>query len=255
MKTKLIVALATYYPLIAFSAETDTFKLISGIHYSTGKYGQKDSTDITSIPFIGKYEHDKFTFKASIPWLRIVGNGSVTGNDNLVVSNKTTSTRTTQSGFGDIVTSVSYAAIELPSSQFLLETTAKIKFGTASYRHGLGTGENDYTLQTDAYKTFEKATLMGSIGYKVLGDPDYIDLNNVWYGSLGVAYKFNTANSAGFYIDLRQATSDSGTNLREYTVYHSYKINTTYNLQSYLVHGDTQSSTDWGGGIMLGYRW
>ncbi|MGZ8271217.1 MAG: hypothetical protein ACXW1T_08415, partial [Methylophilus sp.] len=107
MKRKLIVALVTYYPLIAISADTDNFKLITGIHYSTGKYGQKNSTDITSIPLIGKYEHDKFTFKASVPWLRIVGNGNVTGNDNLVVSNKTTSTRTAQSGFGDIVTSLS----------------------------------------------------------------------------------------------------------------------------------------------------
>jgi hypothetical protein len=255
MKKKLIVILAVYHPLIAFSADTDTFKFISGIHYSTGKYGQKNSTDITSIPFIAKYEHDKFTYKVSVPWLRIVGNGNVTGSDNLVVSNKTTATRTSESGFGDVVTSVSYSAIELPRSKFLLETTAKIKFGTASYSRGLGTGENDYTLQTDAYKTFDKATLMGTIGYKVLGDPNNINLNNVWYGSLGLAYKFNTENSAGAYLDLRQATSNTSTNLREYTVYHSYKINSNYKLQSYLIHGDTRSSTDWGGGMMLGYSW
>jgi hypothetical protein len=255
MKKQIIIFLASVYPCIAMSADTDSFKIITGINYSTGKYGQKTSTDITSIPFIGKYEHNNFTFKVSVPWLKIVGDGSVTGGDGLVIANNNTSKRTSESGLGDIVTSISYSAIELPSDKFLLETTAKIKFGTASSKRGLGTGENDYTLQADAYKTLDKATLMATLGYKVLGDPDYINLNNVWFGSLGVAYKFNQKNSVGAYIDLRQATSNSSTNLREYTIYHFYKINPNYNLQSYLTHGDTRSSTDWGGGILLGYRW
>ncbi len=255
MKKKLTILLVSIYPSIAISADTDNFKIITGVNYSTGKYGQQSSTDITSIPFIGKYEHNKFTFKVSVPWLKIVGDGNVTGSDGIVIANNNATKRTSESGLGDIVTSVSYSAIELPSSQFLLETTAKVKFGTASYSRGLGTGENDYTLQVDAYKTFEKTTLMTTLGYKVLGDPSYTNLNNVWFGSLGIAYKFNNRNSAGAYLDLRQATSNNSTNLREYTVYHSYKINSNYNLQSYLMHGDTRSSTDWGGGILLGYRW
>jgi hypothetical protein len=236
-------------------AEDGIFKLTSGVDYSTGKYGQQESTDITCIPFTGKYEVDRWTLKLTVPWIKIVGNGVVTGNDALLVSNNNSSRRTSESGLGDVVSGVTYTAIESAENGFILDTTGKIKFGTASYQRGLGTGENDYTVQIDAYKIIEKFTLMGTLGYKKLGDPDNYDLYNVWFGSLGVNYKFDDKNSGGTFVDLRQRASEYGTNLREYTVYYSHKFNQTYKLQTYLSHGDTRSSADWGGGIMLGYTW
>lgn len=248
-----ILALISFtFPAIA---DEGKLKLTTGIDYSTGKYGQQTSTDITSIPLVGKYESDRWTFKLSVPWIKIVGPGAVTGNDALLVSNNTNTRRTSESGLGDIVTSISYTAIESVENKFILETTGKIKFGTASYQRGLGTGENDYTAQLDAYKILNHFTLMGTLGYKKLGDPQNIDLYNVWFGSVGMQYKIDDKNSAGAYMDLRQRSSAYGTNLREYTVYLSHKLNPSYKLQTYLTHGDTRSSADWGGGIMLGYSW
>jgi len=238
------------------SADTGAFSFTTGVDYSSGKYGQKESTDITCIPFTGKYEQDKLTLKLTIPWIQIVGSGAVTGGvNNLIVLGNANTTRTRESGLGDIITSATYSIIESPANKFVLDLTGKIKFGTASTRRGLGTGENDYTLQTDVYKTFDQVTLLGTLGYRVLGDPNYIDLNNVWFTSIGAAYKFDTTNSAGAYVDLRQRTSDSGASLREYTVYYAHKFNQQYKLQTYLVTGDTRSSADWGGGLLLGYSW
>ena len=238
------------------SAETGAFGFTTGVDYSSGKYGQTDTTDIVCIPLTGKYELDKLTLKLTIPWIQITGTGVVTGGDNnFVVLGKPTMMRTRESGLGDVVASATYSIVESAANKFVLDVTGKVKFGTASYRRGLGTGENDYTLETDAYKTFEQATLFASLGYRVMGDPANFKLNNVWFGSLGAVYKFDADNSAGAYVDLRQATSDSGTGLREYSAYYVHKFNPHYKLQSYLVHGDTRSSADWGGGLMLGYSW
>ena len=238
------------------SAETGAFSFTTGVDYSTGKYGQADTTDITCVPFTTKYEQDKLTLKLTVPWIQIVGTGTVTGgSNNTIVLGKRNTVRTRESGLGDIIGGATYSVVESVANKFVLDVTGKVKFGTASASRGLGTGENDYTLETDAYKTFEQATLFASLGYRVMGEPAHFKLNNVWFGSLGAAYKFDADNSAGAYVDLRQATSDSGTGLREYTVYYGHKFNPHYKLQSYLVHGDTRSSADWGSGLMLGYSW
>jgi hypothetical protein len=251
---RILVFAFSLFASMTSSADTGAFSFTTGVDYSSGKYGQADTTDITCIPFTGKYEIDRLTFKLTVPWIQIVGTGAVTGGDNnIIVLGKSSIARTRQSGLGDIITSATYSIIESPENKFLLDLTGKVKLGTASYTKGLGTGQNDYTAQADAYKTFNKTTLFGTLGYRVLGDPEYINLNNVWFASLGAAYKFDISNSAGAYIDLRQATSDAGTNLREYTVYYVHKFNPQYKLQTYLVHGDTRSSADWGGGLMIGY--
>ena len=252
----IVVAVLLSLVSITSSAESGAFSFTTGVDYSSGKYGQADSTDITCIPFTGKYTSDRLTLKLTVPWIQIVGTGAVTGgNNNQVVLGNASKVRTSESGLGDIITSATYSVVESPTYKFVLDVTGKVKFGTASFSRGLGTGENDYTLEADAYKTFEQVTLMGTLGYRVLGDPAQINLNNVWFTSLGAGYKFDSANSAGAYVDLRQATSAAGTNLREYTVYYVHKFNQQYKLQTYLVYGDTRSSADWGGGVMMGYSW
>jgi len=40
--------------------------------------------------------------------------------------------------------------------------------------------------------------------------------------------------------------------LRELTIFATHKFNERYKLQSYLTHGYSDSSADWGGGVMLG---
>ena len=253
---KIVVPALMLFVSISSSAETATYSFTTGLDYSSGKYGQTDTTDITCIPFTGKVEFDRTTLKLTVPWIQIVGSGAVTGGaNNQIVLGSSKGVRTRESGLGDIVTSATYSLIESSEYQFVLDITGKVKFGTASYTKGLGTGENDYTIETDAYKTFNKLTLLGTIGYRALGDPAQINLNNVWFTSLGAGYKIDASNSAGAYVDLRQATSTTGTNLREYTAYYVHKFNSQYKLQSYLVYGDTRSSADWGGGLMLGYSW
>lgn len=229
------------------------FSLTSGVDYSTGKYGQSESTDITYIPFMAKYENDDTTLKLTVPWLTIRGPGDVVGGDVPVVLGKSIRPITTQSGLGDIVFSATRTIAHFgDTNPLILDITGKVKFATASVSKGLGTGENDYSVALDAYKPINTSiTAFGDVGYKVMGDPSGINLNNVWFGTAGLSYKINPSSSAGFMVDARQPTQNTSDPLRELTVFLSHKFNTHYKLQSYITHGYSDASTDWGGGVML----
>ena len=232
-----------------------TFSLTSGIDYSTGKYGQTDSTEITYIPFVAKYETDNSTLKLTVPWVKITGPGDVVGGNAPVVIGTSNRPVTTQEGLGDIVVSATHTIAQFSESNPLIfDLTGKVKFATASSSKSLGTGKNDYTIALDGYKSVNKNfTLFGGVGYKFMGDPAGINLNNVWFSSAGLSYKLNPSSSAGFMVDTRQASSNTSTSLRELTVFLSHKFNTNYKLQSYITHGYSDASTDWGGGVMLGW--
>ena len=119
------------------SAETGAFSFTTGVDYSTGKYGQADTTDITCVPFTTKYEQDKLTLKLTVPWIQIVGTGTVTGgSNNTIVLGKRNTVRTRESGLGDIIGGATYSVVESVANKFVLDVTGKVKFGTASASRG-----------------------------------------------------------------------------------------------------------------------
>jgi hypothetical protein len=249
----LFVYAISFLPLSSYAE--GKFSLTSGVDYSTGKYGQSQSTDITYIPFIAKYDTGDTTLKLTVPWVKITGPGDVVGGNAPILIGSSNRPVTTESGLGDVVFSVTHTIVQFgESNPLLLDLTGKVKFATASSSKGIGTGENDYTAELDGYKTINKSTtLFGDIGYKKLGDPTGVNLNNVWYGSAGFAYKFNPATSMGMMTDIRQATMNTSQPLRELTVFLTHKFNANYKLQSYLTSGNTDASSDLGGGLMLGW--
>lgn len=189
-----------------------------------------------------------------MPWLTIDGPGAVSA-DSRIITGTSGTRRTRESGLGDIVVGTTYSALQLNEQKLYLDLGAKVKLPTASESKGLGTGKSDYTVTADLYKTLDRITLLGTVGYKVLGDPSGVSLNNVWFTTIGAVYKINDQNNLGATLDLRQATTSSNTGLREYTVFYSHKFDSRYKLQTYMVAGDTTSSVDFGAGAMLAISW
>ena len=255
MNKNLLLALGLLINSGAVVADQGTYSYSTGIDYSSGKYGQAEDTNITYIPLTGKYEKDKLTLKLTVPYLRIDGPGGVTPDSRIVVNGNTNNTRTVQSGLGDVVLGATYSVLELAEQKVYVDVGGKIKFPTASESKGLGTGKTDYAVSTDVYKSIGQTTLYGTVGYKVLGDPAGVNLNNVFFGSTGLIYKVDAKNSLGIGMDARERTSANSTALREYSVFYSHKFNQNYKLQTYLVVGDTTSSVDLGGGATLGISW
>lgn len=234
------------------SIANDKLTLSTGADYSSGKYGSNASTDTFAIPFAAKYETGLWTFKALIPWLRVTGPGNVVGADRILIGGAPAGRRT-DSGFGDLVTAVTYAASYDQASGVGFDLTGKVKWGTADDSKSLGTGKNDYAVQVDAFKSLGATTLFGSLGYKVYGDPAGIDLQDVAYTSLGVSNKFSGTTSAGLSWDYRPRISQNGSSINEMTGFLTQTLSKQTRLQAYILRGFSNGSPDWGGGLNLSF--
>jgi hypothetical protein len=93
----------------------------------------------------------------------------------------TTARRTSEDGLGEIVAGATYNLLPPTENGFIFDVGAKVKFGTADEDKRLGTGEEDYSLQGDLYKTFGSWAALWTLGYRWYGDPSGIDLENVFF--------------------------------------------------------------------------
>lgn len=226
-----------------------TSSLSTGFDYSSGKYGGASSTEVLYIPVIGKVQFDNLFLKLTVPYIRVTSAGGVVvrGMGMLKVA---TSTRTsTQSGLGDVVASAGYTILE--SGNLLLDLVGNVKFGTADAAKNLGTGANDYSAQLDGYYQLAKTSLFATAGYKVLGAPVGVQVNNIAYGTLGVSQKTGETTSAGVMLDAAQGSNALSPGTRELTVFVANRVSRTLKVQANLMKGFSDSSPDFGGGVMV----
>jgi hypothetical protein len=246
----LIIMSGLGYSFTVSAEPTTNFTLTTGLDYSSGDYGDDSDTDITSIPIIAKYELERWSFKLTIPYISIKGPGDVIPSIGQV-SQTPSRQRTRESGWGDTVASATYTAYQ--GNGLMVDLTGKIKFDTADEDRGLGTGENDYAVQADVYKSFGKFTAIAGAGYRVYGNPDFGPLDNVFYGSVGGSYRFNATTSAGAIYDYRPKVTSTGSEVSELVSFVSHKLTAQWKTQVYVVTGFSDGSPDYGGGALLGY--
>lgn len=230
-------------------AEQGTFSLTSGIDFSSGKYGGSTATEVIYIPFTARYETGDGLYKLTVPYISITGPGNVTPNIGRAVY--ASNAARTDAGMGDVVATATRSLINSAQSGIVIDITGKVKFGTADKFKGLGSGANDYAGETSVYKIFGRASVFGTIGYKIFGQSPGYTLNNTFYGSLGFSNKIDDQVSAGMIYDYRQATSSWGDPQKEWTIFLNRKINKQWKMQTYFFTGSGISSPDFGAGAML----
>lgn len=235
------------------------FKIAAGGEYSTGDYGGTESIDERYVPVTGKYIAGRYVFRLTIPYLRLTAPSGTTvvsgGQDGEVITTDSGS-RTTESGLGDIIAGLTYQDLfnTERSSDIALDLTGKIKFGTADENKGLGTGENDYTIQADLFKFYNQFTPYGTLGYKFRGDPSGIDLNNVWFGVIGGLYEISPKLGSGLDFYHREASFPGASEQQELTAHFSYRLTRNQRVQLYGFRGFSNGSPDWGGGVMITFN-
>jgi hypothetical protein len=158
----------------------------------------------------------------------------------------------TESGLGDVIAAATYNFYDNKTSGVSLDLTGKIKFATANESKGLGSGKNDYALQLDANKNFQKWAFYTSVGYKWLGDPDGGRFKNVWYGTLGSDYKLTESGKLGVTLDAATSSSN-GPKPLETSVYFTQRFSQAAKLNVYVSKGLSDANANWGAGVTYAY--
>jgi len=180
----------------------------------------------------------------SIPWVR--------SSCNLVDDSCQGGSQPEQSGIGDLIMGVAYVFYpEASSSLPAVELSGKIKFGTASRDKGLGTGENDYTLQADISKAFGAFYPFAGVGYRFVGNPPGSDLRDKWLAYAGVSTRISSKLSLGVAYDWSQSTVRTRSDAHELSPFASFKLSRSFAIDPYGVIGLSDNSPDWGLGIQL----
>jgi len=231
-----------------------------GFDNTSGNYGTKQESTSTSIPAIVSYGTDSYSAAQTLPYMEQTGPaGSIAGTRRHISgSNKILS----EQGPGDVLASVTGYVIDNEDSGISLDVKAQVKFGTADVSKGLGTGKNDYSLEADVYKDFDKAGLSGSLGYSDLGSPgkvvvtgvqENIILHNVFYGSVGASYQVTEATKVGLTLNAEQSSENGMPRQEDLTLDFTRKINKANKLNFYVLKGLANGSPDKGFGASFKY--
>lgn len=257
LRTTLCAALA----LASLGAQADDGLALSfGADYSSGDYGSDTTTDIFSIPVTAKWTSGAWSFKASLPWLRIDGDPNVVPGVGTVVNANPrgrgrgnggapapgTPEEGTASGIGDLRLSATFAFDT--GGPLGVDLTANLKVATADEDKGLGTGANDYGLALDLYRDFDGTTVFGGVGYTAMGDSDFIDVDSVMGANAGLSRKFGPG-SLGASYEWREAASDGFDDRSELMAFYSVATEGGSRWQVYALAGLSDGSPDIGAGF------
>ena len=233
--------------------EEANLSLSVGVGYVTGDYGGDGSVDETWIPFGAAWQRGRIQLRATVPYLIIdAPQDSASGGQGGMSPGE--DSRSTESGLGDIVLSGTLMELVTLSDDAVVDLTVKVKLGTADEGDGMGTGENDYSVQADAVKFFERSLLVGTVGYQLRGDPDETDLDNAWFYSIGGIRALSEGADVGIFLDYRQSTFSEGDDPLELTAIFDFGLTRQADLHTYGLVGFNDSSPDWGLGLSIRHR-
>lgn len=222
----------------------------AGVEYTSGDYGTGVETGTWYLPLWISQAGENYSLSLTVPFVVVSGSSEVSGvrgSGHGSTTTATTTTTRTDAGIGDVVAKASLQLLEEGPGAPWLAVTAKVKFGTASASKNLGTGENDYAVQLELAKGHFDAML----GYNVLGDTDTIDYDNIVYGAVAWTAELNKTWSlrSEYYTEQPAVSADDP--VQELTLSFERALDNKRNLSVYLIKGFSDTSVDWGAGVMF----
>jgi hypothetical protein len=245
------------FSLLALSgaATADMYTLSVGAEYISGDFGGDTTVTEWYLPVTGKYITNQHVFRITVPYSRLdaPAGTTITGGTGGQPTGTGTAESTTAQGLGDIVASMT--VMDVLDTEFTsgvsLDLTGKIKFATADEAAGLGTGENDYSVNASLLKFGSTLSPYAVLGYTFRGDPPGTDLMNVWSVLAGGTYHVTPVLGASLDYYYCEPSSLYSSGQKEVTALLNYRISRNYGLQGYVLRGLSDGSPDWGMGVIV----
>ena len=244
------------------------FSMSAGHEQTTGAYGLTSETEVEITSLFAEYTINTWRFNLYIPFVSVTGDGSViprsggtgygggmgsgSGFGNSASPSTTTTIVETQSGLGDITTSLSYAFFPKNDSFMFYALTGKLKLGTASVSKNLGNGENDFSLSL--YSEYEKYNVQPflTVGYLFFGDTDAVNFNDVIFVTAGFTYHINPNTSFGLAYEYQQTAIDGADDSAMIKLNLNRRLSPQWSASVYFLAGISDSVADSGIGLTLG---
>lgn len=232
-------------------ANDDEYYISAGFDFSRGDYGMGDDISEYYYPVTIGMKTSSVGFSLTIPYLEIEApEGTVVADSGQFLPGS--GSTTTERGLGDVVVGITaFDVFGTSKKDIAVDVTARAKLGTGDEKKGLGTGENDYSLETSLYKFYDQFYLRGSVGYMIKGDPSFLAIENAWFGSIGGAYQFTNNVRGGVTYHFRQSALEKSDDIQEITGFISLPISDSWQTQLYASKGFSDSTPDWGWGALL----
>lgn len=241
-----LLTVAALAPLgVARAAGTTSVSV--GLDFASGDYGTAETTDTYTAPVAVKHENGPWTLRASLPLVHVEGSFSRDRG----INNSGAGGNRSETGIGDLTVAAHYTLINNPDG-YSLDLGGKAKIATADKDKTLITsGDNDYSVQADVFRSLPEIAVFATLGYTVKGEPAGIDYTNPFYSSVGLSLPLATGKSVGAAWDYRQKVISGGDPVSEISAFYSQRFDPRNKMQLYVVHGLSDGSPEFGGGVVL----
>lgn len=221
--------------------------------YFSGSFGTANTTEIYYVPVYLNYKTGNAGIKLTVPYISVRSNGAVVAGGT-VIGNGTGTTKSTNSGMGDIWLEGKYKFQQVVGNVDLIPY-AKVKFGTGSRAKGLGTGENDFEFGTSIRtRVGQRAFPFARVGYRIVGQPVNVVLDNIMTYKAGVSYAFDNKNIFTVLFSGRQASQPGFQAAADLMAAWNYSLRPNLELQFFGDKGLSNGSPDYGAGISVQAR-
>lgn len=252
-------------------------QLSTGLHYSSGKFGDNEHTDVIVAPFAAKLQHKRLTLRAWVPYVSIrgpadvavvldesgstgsasgagaSGSGGGGGSWSMDAAPRTTRIMGTSTGIGDAVVSATYAFNSLFETPLYADVTGRVRLPTGDDSRGLGLGATDYAILGEVGAERRWGGLYLSGGHRFLDDVDGLSRRNGW--QLGTGFWLDRGKTAlGLEYDWRAASFDGGKDPSEVAAFVSYRLKENWKISLDVSAGLNDATADFGVGLNLVWR-
>jgi hypothetical protein len=233
------------------------YRFTTGAEYTRGDYGTGVETSSWYIPFSLGYSAGEYALSVTVPYVSVSGSPEVSGGGSVSVSGRGRGTHTSQlttsgterndAGLGDVLFSASYRLQQQTHERPLVTLTGKVTLGTADEDKNLGSGANDYAVQLE----MAKGPVDGYIGYLMLGDTTAVNYKDIYYGAIAYSVTMSQIWQMRTEYYTEQEVVSGVEPEREFTIAFSRPLSPMRNIKLYLIKGLSDSSPDWGAGVMV----
>lgn len=228
----------------------------TGVDYSVGNYGAPTNTKILVVPFSGRVRSGPFTFRATVPYLRIDGPGNIVGGGDggpIIIDPNDPAPREVRDGLGDLSLSAGYSLPEEALGGFEVELGGRVKLPTSSERRRLGTGETDFAVNLEVARPIGNIVPFAEVSYRMPGDPAGFDLRNTFSTSVGTTISTGAATLIGSY-DYSGAASRLADDSHSLFLGLNLPLASSLSLTGYGTAGLSNGAPDYGVGLLVSAR-